>query len=127
MKCIEYRLIDDLNELNLAPVRSRCEECSEGVIFDIFSCCQVYIFLFFGFSLRIESRSCRCFATGSGEWVDADPAACDREEDLDELIETVDTTEIEIKDEEVFPPVRWSRLCFYGKVFSEKNINIYIK
>lgn len=86
----------------------------------------IYFFSFFGFSLRIESRSCRCFATGSGEWVDADPAACDREEDLDELIETVDTTEIEIKDEEV-KPVRWSRLCFYGKVFSEKNINIYIK
>jgi len=52
--------------------------------------------------LSIESRSCRCFATGSGEWVDADPAACDREEDLDELIETVDTTEMEIKDEEVY-------------------------
>ena len=52
--------------------------------------------------MRIESRSCRCFATGSGEWVDADPAACDREEDLDELIETVDTTEMEIKDEEVY-------------------------
>lgn len=47
LKCIEYRLIDDLNELNLAPVRSRCEECSEGVIFDIFSCCQVYIFFRF--------------------------------------------------------------------------------
>lgn len=65
----------------------------------------LYFFRFFGFSLRIESRSCRCFATGSGEWVDADPAACDREEDLDELIETVetvDTTEMEIKDEEVF-------------------------
>lgn len=52
--------------------------------------------------MRIESRSCRCFATGSGEWVDADPAACDREEDLDELIETVDTTEMEIKDAEVY-------------------------
>lgn len=52
--------------------------------------------------MSIESRSCRCFATGSGEWVDADPAACDREEDLDELIETVDTTEMEIKDEEVY-------------------------
>eukprot|EP00434_Breviolum_minutum_P020007 symbB.v1.2.017649.t1/scaffold1373.1/size231899/14 len=50
-----------------------------------------------------------CFATGSGEWVDADPAACDREEDLDELIETaetVDTTEMEIKDEEA--PSHWT-------------------
>ncbi|CAJ1353524.1 unnamed protein product [Effrenium voratum] len=28
-----------------------------------------------------------CYATGSGEWVDADPSCCDRDEDLDGLFE----------------------------------------
>lgn len=50
--------------------------------------------------------------------MDADPAACDREEDLDELIETVDTTEMEIKDEEV-KPVRWSRRLVFMERFSQ--------
>lgn len=82
-------------------------------------------FTFFNLSVSpslasLDSRSCRCFATGSGEWVDADPAACDREEELDELIETVDATEMEIKDEEV--ESRLSRLVV--ERFSEKTFTV---
>lgn len=50
-----------------------------------------------------------CFATGSGEWVDADPGACDREEELDELFEQsadADAGVAEVKDEEV--PAHWT-------------------
>ncbi|CAK9027987.1 Uncharacterized membrane protein YlbC [Durusdinium trenchii] len=49
-----------------------------------------------------------CFATGSGEWVDADPTGCDGEEDLDELIEVSTAQDVEVKDDEA--PSHWTEL-----------------
>eukprot|EP00435_Cladocopium_sp_Y103_P016109 s691_g4.t1 len=59
-----------------------------------------------------------CFATGSGEWVDADPGACDREEELDELFEQsadADAGVAEVKDEEV--PAHWTDM--QREIFAE--------
>lgn len=134
LKCIEYRLIDDLNWAEPCPGQKMSEVDVKNVVkvwFLIFSHVARFIFFsFFRFFLahwkQILQVLCdrfwwmgrcrpRCLWPWRGlRWAYWDCWDCWHNGDGDQRWGG-------------FPPVRWSRLCFYGKVFSEKNINIYIK